>query len=126
MYIRFVINQRCEESNQKLGIMHAVRYLRDDDELTEVEFKLANRIMTWYGDNLESPLDYLNKQKSKKSDVFISWFKDSAKEHINKARELAAILENKDTIVEMITTDKPGKVVYEDQFQIFSRPYKVF
>lgn len=126
MYIRFVVSNVSEEARQKLGIFHAIRYLRDDGELSKVEFDLADEVFHWFGQNLESPLDYLNKQKSTKSDAFISWFKASAKEHIDKARVLVKILENKNTIVEMIKTDKPGKIVYEDQFQIFSRPYRIF
>ncbi len=126
MYIRFFVNEIAEESGQKLGIFHAIRYLNDDGELSVIECELADQIMTWFSNNLESPLDNLNKQKSKKSEIYISWFKVSAKKHISKARELACILENKDISVEMFTTDKPGKIVYEDEFQIFSMPYKVF
>lgn len=123
MFIRFVTNEISEESSQKLGIFHAIRYMRDDNELTESEFEVANEIVNWFSVNLESPLDFLNNQKSKKSDVYISWFKASAKEHITKARGFSAILENKDVAVEILTTNKPGKIVYEDEFQIFAKPF---
>ena len=126
MYIRFSVNEIAEESGQKLGILHAIRYLNDDGELSKIEFELADKIMTWFSSNLKSPLDNLNKKKSKKSEIYISWFKISAKKHISKARELVSILENKNISVEMLTTDKPGKIVYEDEFQVFSMPYKVF
>ena len=126
MYVRFVVSEMAEDSGQKLGILHAIRYMNDDGDLTDTEFKFADKIMTWFANNLESPLNNMNKQKLKKSEVYISWFKAEAKEHIAKARELASILEIKDVLVEMIATDKPGKIVYEDKYQIFSKPYKIF
>lgn len=113
-----------EESNQKLGVFHAVRYMRDDNELTIFEYEAADKMVAWFSAHLEFPLDFLNKQRSKKSDVCISWFKSSAKEHIAKAREFSSILENKEVTVEILKTKKPGKIVYEDEFQIFSKPYE--
>ncbi len=126
MYIRFVTNEISEDSIQKLGIFHAIRYLREDGELSDYELSIANQLMGWFADNLESPLDWLNKQRLKKSDVYISWFKDSANMWISKARELARLLESKDILVEQLTTNMPGKIIYEDDVQIFALPYKQF
>ena len=116
----------CEESNQKLGLFHAVRYLRDDGELTYAEIDIADKVVRWFHKNMESPLDYLNKQRSKESDIFISWFKPSAIEHISQTRTLVAMLEDKGVAVETLTTSRPGKIVYEDDYQIFAKPYKRF
>jgi len=51
------------------------------------------------------------------------WFKASAKDHIDKIREIIAVLENYDVSVRMIKTERPGYVVYEDQFQIVAVPF---
>lgn len=40
------------------------------------------------------------------------------------ARELAAILEAHDIRTEMITTERPGYVVYEDTFQVVAEPFR--
>ncbi|MDU0354469.1 hypothetical protein RS130_11465 [Paraglaciecola aquimarina] len=124
MYLRFVVNEFNEESNQRLGIFHAIRYLKDDGEFLPYELAQAESVMNWFSNHLESPLDYLNKQKSKKSDVFISWFKVSARLHIQKVREFAIILEGKGVIVEQLKTDNPVEIVYEDDHQVFARPYE--
>ena len=124
VYIRFVVDEFNEESNQRLGIFHAVRYMEDDNEFFDYELEQAEQTMEWFNKHLESPLDYLNKQKSKKSDVFISWFKMSAKEHISKVREFVFLLESKGVVVDQIRTDKPGKIVYSDEFQIFAKPFE--
>ncbi len=39
-------------------------------------------------------------------------------------RELAAILEEHDITVEVIQSDKPGFVVYEDRYQIAAEPLR--
>jgi hypothetical protein len=53
----------------------------------------------------------------------ISWFKDSGVEHIAKLRDIIAILENHGITVRIITTDRPGYVVYEDEHQIVVEPF---
>ena len=66
------------------------------------------------------------RSKSKKHDKqrkAISWFKESAKEHIQNIREIAVILENHGISVSMITTDRPGYIVYEDEYQITAEPF---
>lgn len=89
MYIRFVVSELNQHSNQKLGIFHGLRYLRNDGGLLSYELEHAERILNWFNTHLESPIDYLNKQKLKKSDIYINWFKVSASTHIAKAREFA-------------------------------------
>jgi hypothetical protein len=53
----------------------------------------------------------------------ISWFKDTAKEHLARARELVAILENHGLVVTMLKAERVGYVVYEDDFQIVAEPF---
>lgn len=126
MYIRFVVSEISEESGHRLGIFHAARYLKDGGEFTRQEFEVADGIMGWFACNLESPLDFLNRQRSAGSEYYISWFKPEAKEHIMKARVLADVLESKDIIVEQIKTKNPGKIVYEDEYQIYAKPFDMF
>jgi hypothetical protein len=126
VYIRFVVDEFSEESRQRRGVFHAIRYLIDDGELFDYELNQAENIMGWFYENLESPLDNISKQKLKKSDVLISWFKVSATEHISKVREFVTLLENKGISVNQLKTTKPGKVVYSDDFQIFAKPFVVF
>lgn len=126
MYIRFVINEFCHESNQRLGLFHAVRYMKDDNKFLDYELEQVEKTMKWFNHHLESPLDYLNTQKFKKSDIFISWFKTSAKEYISMVREFVVLLESKGVVVEQIKTNRPGKIVYSDAHQVFAKPYENF
>jgi hypothetical protein len=58
------------------------------------------------------------------ADVSLSWFKDSAKEHIKKIQDLVEIAEQYDIIIERIASKNPGYIVFEDEYQISAVPFK--
>ncbi|WP_258186660.1 hypothetical protein [Vibrio splendidus] len=72
MYVRFVVDQLDEDSNQRTGIFQAISCMKKQEVFYDYELEHIAEVMGWFDENLESPLDYLNKQKSKKSDVYIS------------------------------------------------------
>ena len=43
---------------------------------------------------------------------------------VEKAREVAALLNAHDIATRMISTDRPGYVVYEDDFQVAAEPFR--
>jgi len=53
----------------------------------------------------------------------VCWFKDTAKEHIAKAREMSCILGQNNIHVRVIKTQRPGYVVYEDEYQVVAEPF---
>lgn len=53
----------------------------------------------------------------------ICWFKDSAYEHLVKAREMVALLENNDVYIRTVKSEKSGYVLYEDDAQVFAQPF---
>jgi hypothetical protein len=125
MFLRFVTSDLDDESHQELGVFHAARDLRDSGLLSQHDEEILQEIRDWFNDNLDKPAKFTNAKPPhyRKRKNGISWFKPSAKEHIGKIRELIAILENHDISVRMIKTDRPGYVVYEDQFQIVAVPF---
>ncbi len=123
MYIRFVVDEIDEYSGQRKGIFQAVSDMKKKGVFYSYELDYISDTMKWFDDNLECPLDYLNKQKLRKSDVNISWFLESAFEHIAKVREFVFLVESKGVDVSQIRTSSPGKIVYSDDFQIFSKPF---
>ncbi|MCZ4293308.1 hypothetical protein [Vibrio sinaloensis] len=126
MYIRFVVDEIDEDSCQRKGIFQAISGMKKQDDFYDYELDYIAEVMGWFDENLESPLDYLNKQKSQKSDVYISWFIESASEHIAKVREFVFLVESKGVVVSQIRTVNPGKIVYSDEFQIFAKPFTRF
>lgn len=125
MFLRFVTRELHDESHQELGVFHAAGKLRDSGYLSQAEEVLLQEIRDWFNINLEKPrrLTCAKPPYYRKRQNGISWFKDSAREHISKMREMVGLLEHHDVPVRMIKTGRPGYVVYEDEFQIVAVPF---
>ena len=125
MFLRFVTTELDDESHKELGIFHAAGKLRSRGSLSQEEETLLQEIRDWFNVNLEKP-KRLTSAKSpyyRKRQNGISWFKDSAGEHIRKMHEMIVLLKHHDVPVRMIKTTRPGYVVYEDEFQIVAVPF---
>ena len=99
-------------------------FLRDHQLTSDTDEVKLNVLHNWFKDNLDVPKHFHKNAKTvgweSKS---LSWFKDSAKEHILKVQELLEILERYDLIVERVSTKYPGTKVYEDDIQISAIPF---
>jgi len=126
VYVRFVVADIDKDSDKELGAFHAVRTLREGGELYQHEEAQHDQIRQWFNDNLEKPTRFTASKPPfyRKQSKAISWFKDSAHEHIARVRDLVAILQQHGVSVRMLTTDRVGYVVYEDQYQIVAEPFR--
>ncbi|MBT5185289.1 MAG: hypothetical protein HOH19_08005 [Kordiimonadaceae bacterium] len=122
-YLRFVIYAIDENSLVEQGIFAAMGMLEENNVLYPYEEKLQKELSKWFGKNLVVPGVIRNKYGSVTPKA-ISWFKDSAQKHISKMRSYAQILENHEYRVKQIKTDRPGKIIYEDDHQISAIPFK--
>ena len=125
MYLRFVVTEIDEDSERARGVFHAVRYLRDAGKLHECEEEQHDMVRWWFNENLERPTRFTAAKAPfyRKKDRALSWFKDTAVEHLAYVRELAAILENHGVHVRTLKTNRVGYVVYEDEYQIVAEPF---
>jgi hypothetical protein len=55
--------------------------------------------------------------------VAISWFKDSAVEHVARGHQLAKFLTGHGAPVSLLRTRRPGYVVFQDAFQVAAYPF---
>ena len=51
------------------------------------------------------------------------WFKPTATEHIAKVREISCILQQNGVYVRLIKAQRPGYVIYEDEYQVVAEPF---
>jgi len=123
MYIRFVIQKKDEDSGQRQGIFQAVGDLEDDGVLLPHERTAYHELFEWFNRNLKTPRRFTISSKPHAKKVAISWFKDSANEAISNMFVLAQILEAHGIAVEVIRTDRPGYIVYEDEHQVTAEPF---
>ena len=125
MFLRFVVADIDEDSDSELGIFHAMRNLRESGALSDHEAGHHDLIREWFNRHLEKPSRFTTAKPPfyRKKNRAISWFKDTAHEHIARARSLVAILESHDVSVQMLRTDRVGYVVYEDEYQVVAEPF---
>ena len=54
----------------------------------------------------------------------MAWFKTESEQFITRMWDLVAILENHDVPVRLLRSPNPGKVVYEDDYQILVEEWR--
>lgn len=124
MYLRFVVADRDEDSERALGVFHAVWNLCDAGKLYAHEEEHHDSVRWWFHENLENPTRFTGSRPFyRKKSRAISWFKDSATEHLARARELVAILETHGVPVHMLKAQRVGYSVYEDEYQVVAEPF---
>lgn len=128
MYVRFVVAELNDDSERDLGVFQAAYRLRNQGKLYPYEEPHLDELLQWFNTHLEEPTRFTTAKPPyyRKRNRAISWFKDSAQEHILRIREIAAILENHGVPVRMVKSDRVGYVVYEDEHQIVAEPFSEF
>jgi len=122
MYVRFVVAEVDDDSEREAGVFQAASKLRDTGKLYPYEESYLEELRQWFNLHLEKPTRFTAAKRYGKRRA-ISWFKDSAQEHIARIREMVAILDNHGVRVRMIKTERVGYVVYEDQHQVVAEPF---
>ena len=124
IYIRLVVAKNHTDSGRNMGLFMAMQELREKNELYDYEEDLVNELHHWFDIYLEAPPVQSSESNYYNTPMAISWFKSSAKKHISKMREFGYILEAHGIYVDEIKTERPGKVLYEDSYQIAAIPFQ--
>src|SRR5579885_1637628 len=112
MLIRFVIEQRDSDSGKRQGLFQAAKALRESGRLSRLDENALEELRNWFNEHLERPSRLAFSTRPHAKEQALSWFKDTATTHIAKMREFSAILERYDLSVQMISTKRPGYVLY--------------
>jgi hypothetical protein len=125
MYIRFAVSKIDDDSGRGAGIFQAAFDLESSGLLYPGEWEALHFTRMWFNENLERPSRFTNSKPPyyRKPSKAICWFKDSACEHIARARILIEIVRNHDVEVRTLITGRVGYVVYEDLYQVAAEPF---
>jgi hypothetical protein len=123
MYMRFTITDCDEDSQYAQGIFAAIYQLEENGGLTELEAEWFRQIELWFNRHLRGPTRLTRSRKPHARNRAICWLKSTAAEHVSRMREAAALLEFKGISVKELRTERPGYVVYEDQYQVAAVPF---
>ena len=123
-FVRFVVHDLDEDSGYRQGFIQAAARLRDDGHLTVAESALLRERLRWFRENLPVPDRFTRtRNASHKKKRALSWFKEGALAQLTRARDVLEILRAHDVLVEQLLTERPGYVVYEDDFQVVADPF---
>ncbi|HET9184292.1 MAG TPA: hypothetical protein VFP59_19395 [Candidatus Angelobacter sp.] len=119
-YVRFVIGRKDEDSHVEQGIFQAAALALEWGQITGSDADELNELRMWFSDNLERPTSFGRNSLHRG----ICWFKTHSAEHISRIWEMVRILERNGIYVKKIRTDRPGYLVYEDEWQIVAEPFR--
>jgi hypothetical protein len=119
-YVRFVIGRKDEDSNVEQGIFQAVGQALEWQDVTGSDADELKELRAWFNENLEKPTSFGRDTLR----LGICWFKTGATEHISRIWRMVQILERNGIYVKKIRTDKPGYVIYEDEWQLVAEPFR--
>lgn len=120
MYLRMVHRGKQDEySGRAQGVFQAAVALKAAGELTASEIEELAEVLRIFDRDLPGRTTF-----GEIPDYAIFWFKASHPEIVRVAWQLVTILRRHDLPIEMIKTDKPGRIVYEDNLQVAAIPWR--
>ncbi len=113
-YIRIQATYNSKVTGKPCGIFAVMHGLVNRKALNEEEEKTFIRIRTWFEENLDQPDFYENGNTVQG----ITWFKPDSVQMIEKLKPLMVIMDRHGVEYEIREESNPGKIIYEDVFQI--------
>jgi hypothetical protein len=124
VYLRFVVAERHAVSHERTGLFSAAWDLDDRGALTAWQSAWWRETAAWFGRTLPQPERAARSRRPNAPNRAVFWFKASAREHIARMREVATLLEQHDIRSDVLQTERPGYVVYEDEYQVAAEPFR--
>lgn len=113
-FLRFSIRERDDESHRQTGIFLAAGDLEDREERCEGREEIREEL-DWFNENL--PVPRLDEPAA------IFFFKADAVECTDRVWHLVRLIRDNGFEVVVQRHDRPGRIVYEDEYQIAVVPF---
>lgn len=120
MFLRFTLLVEDTDSGRKRGVLVAAHEWRDSDKLSADEHGVLQDALRWFNQNLHVP-PCLKLPENRRA---LSWFKSDAKAPLSRMWALVEILKAHGLQVELHKTRTPGRVIYEDGWQVVAKPVR--
>ena len=127
MYLRFVMQKPISDSAAREGIFAAAYELKRAGRLSSADEHHLAQLLEWFEQNLAVPTRF-NRTRSKgynrRVPKGIAWFKSSATTYLRRIHELVELLDRYDVRSEIVKSERPGYILYEDDAQIIAEPFR--
>ncbi len=120
-FIRFIVQTDHPSRTRCTGVVGSLRIAMEAGKLPDYQQEHVEEIFQKLNDGMPCP-----PFDDKKWSDCVCWFKDNEESQtwISLFRDIIAILEDADLRVSMLTTQRPGMIVYEDAVQVVAKPWK--
>lgn len=122
-YVRFVTTTLDETSGKRQGVFQLAFDLKRSNQLHDFELEELQTLLTWFSNHLKEPDRLARSRNTRAVNKAISWFKSEATEHLRRMHDLCRILNDHGIRTEMLTSTRPGYIVFEDDHQIAAEPF---
>lgn len=122
-YVRFVTSTIDKDSGKRRGVFQGIADLVDANELSEHELEELQGIRKWFNQHLKKPDRFARSQRKNAAPKAISWYKSRATDYVSRMHAMCRILNEHGVSTEMITSARPGYIVFEDEHQIAAVPF---
>jgi len=119
-YFRYCAPYVSPHTNQRYGIFIAVWHLIRDKKVSAEEEAAYWKARAWFETNLPIPPFH----KTGNQERAITWFKESAMDSrvVQELQIYHEIATRHGTEIELVSSESPGAVIYDDEFQIATVP----
>jgi len=115
-FVRFAARGKHADSCSRIGVFAAAYDFLKQNASDEPEWERVRSSVRWFEKHLPIP-DDIDHERA------IFFFKSNAKECIREMWALVHGLRDVGTLVEMQWTERPGRIVYSDEYQIGALPW---
>ena len=118
MYVRYVILMEHQDTQKEMGVFQALAVWEDalleqGDKLQDYESQWFNETLAWFNENVRTARNVRSRFPRA-----TFWFKESAKECINRVQMLVLLLEQYGFRTERLAAGSFDYILYEDEHQV--------
>jgi hypothetical protein len=110
-------------SPPRIGLFTALYRPENSKQLDPGEITWFHEQEAWFNQNLATPTHLSRSKRTGANKAALLWLKDTATQHVRRMHALAALLRQRDVPVEILVSETPGYVVYEDPYQVAAEPF---
>lgn len=118
MYIRFVTSVWSDDCRTHLGFFHAIHGARHRHGPDDWRVRELGRQYAWFCHRLAVPDTLARKVGRHGARRGVCWFRDSAGEHVSRARYACWLIEDMGLPIRELRSDRPGTRIWQDDHQV--------
>ncbi len=124
MFIRFITEENDSRTGKPKGICTLAYELIENGELYVEDEKSLKKCLLWVEKNVPIPTRFSRANNEyRKNTGGLSWLKPEADEAVSRFWKVKNTIDIAGYSTKVVKTKNPGKMVYEDSFQIVAIPF---